>query len=110
RLLATGFPHFLGRISFCFYLFHIPIVGLLTLALADHVPLPYPAQTLVLLLVAASLSFALAWVTTLLIDEPLIHGLRYLTASRLPDAAGAPSPFATPAPGSVRATTPGSTD
>ncbi|MEI9998312.1 MAG: hypothetical protein WDO13_03660 [Verrucomicrobiota bacterium] len=97
RLLATPFPEFLGRISFSLYLVHLPVCALALKDLELHLPWPRAERVVVLFIVYCAISFPLAWLMTVLVDEPLLRRLRFLTRSRQPDTSGK-APASPPSP------------
>ena len=76
RLLDQPVCLFLGKISFFLYLVHVTLLQSLVVWMALHISLSAPLLLLLLFVVLAGLSLLLAWILTLLIDQPLMRLLR----------------------------------
>ena len=74
---ATG-PVFLGRISFFFYLVHLPLVVSVIPWVALHLSGPIYLDLIVLFLIFMTMVVTLAWILTIIVDEPLTRSLRRL--------------------------------
>jgi peptidoglycan/LPS O-acetylase OafA/YrhL len=78
KIFDSPIPQFLGRISFALYLVHLPLV--LSLAAWCYLNLNRPLNALFFLGIPALVACAcgLAWLVTVLVDEPLVRLLHRL--------------------------------
>ena len=81
---SHAIPRFLGRISFSLYLVHVPLLGTFFTWLALHLTLAPYLKLGTLLVLFLPTSFAVAWLMTVALDEPLMLSLRHLKNLRLP--------------------------
>jgi peptidoglycan/LPS O-acetylase OafA/YrhL len=80
--LSRLVPRFLGRISFALYLVHVPIVYTVIAWMYLSLPIGGYLKLAELFLSLVTLSLVAAWVLTIVVDEPLMKGLRKLNAWR----------------------------
>ena len=74
--LGSPVPRFLGRISFCFYLVHVPLLISIGALLFFHSAGGTELKIALLLPVMLVISLCVAWLMTVTVDEPLIRKLR----------------------------------
>jgi peptidoglycan/LPS O-acetylase OafA/YrhL len=82
RILCAPFPQFLGRISFCFYLVHVPLLISIGAWLYFHLAGGNELRIALLLPIMLVISFCIAWVMTVTVDEPLLRKLRQFKRKR----------------------------
>jgi peptidoglycan/LPS O-acetylase OafA/YrhL len=75
RLLDGRLPRFLGRISFAFYLLHMPLLFTATAWIFPRVDLPFYFRVMATLVIFLGGAMLLAWLMTATVDEPLVRRL-----------------------------------
>jgi peptidoglycan/LPS O-acetylase OafA/YrhL len=73
--LGSRGPRFLGRISFALYLLHLPLLLTAGAWLFLHLDGPYLTRVLVVSPLFVGASVVLAWLMTVVLDEPLLRWL-----------------------------------
>jgi peptidoglycan/LPS O-acetylase OafA/YrhL len=75
RVLAAATPRFLGRISFAFYLLHLPLLLTFNAWLFFRLPGPFYFRLMAGLVIFLGASATAAWAMTAGLDEPLVRWL-----------------------------------
>jgi peptidoglycan/LPS O-acetylase OafA/YrhL len=82
RIFDGRLPRFLGRISFAFYLLHMPLLFTAGAWLFLGVDLPFYFRVMVTLVIFLGGAILLAWLMTAAVDEPLVRRLHRWTRPR----------------------------
>jgi peptidoglycan/LPS O-acetylase OafA/YrhL len=82
EIFGSRWPRFLGRISFAFYLLHMPVLFTAGAWLFLRVELPFYFRVMGVLVIFLGLAMFLAWLMTAGFDEPLLRRLHRMKRLR----------------------------